>query len=129
MHHGYYESNGPQDHRAAQVAMIDRSLEWAYGKDVSDRTQQQSLLGKALSKMRSFIDVGCGVGGSSRHIFKRYARPGCKGVGISLSPNQVERARKLTKDVGLPDGALNFEVADALNMPFRDNSFDLGELP
>lgn len=32
------------------------------------------------------VDVGCGIGGSSRHIAKKF---GCKAEGITLSPVQV----------------------------------------
>lgn len=125
MHHGYYETTNVKDHKAAQVNMIDRSLEWAYGEGV-DREQDRSVLEKRLSHMKSFVDVGCGVGGSSRHIARRYGRPGVRGSGISLSPYQIQRAQEFTAAANLTK-ALDYRVADAMNMPFKDNSFDLGK--
>lgn len=125
MHHGYYPTPDYKDHKAAQVDMIDRSLEWAYGGTDSRSTNQEATK-SALAKVRSFVDVGCGVGGSSRHIYQRYMPRGATGAGISLSPYQVQRATQLTDGVGLGH-AIKFQVADANNMPFRDNSFGLGE--
>lgn len=71
--------------------------------------------------MKSVVDVGCGVGGSSRHIAKKY---GATGVGLSLSPFQIEKAKELTASESLTD-RLDYVVADALNMPFANESFDL----
>ena len=62
------------------------------------------------------MDIGCGIGGSSRHIARRY---GSSGQGITLSPVQAARANALTEEAGLGD-RLSFQVADALNQPFSD---------
>lgn len=67
------------------------------------------------------VDVGCGIGGSSRHIARRY---GSGGRGITLSPVQAERANALTQEAGLAD-RLSFQVADALDQPFADGEPDL----
>jgi tocopherol O-methyltransferase len=93
--------------------MIDRSLQWAYGEDFA--TQTKKLQNGAM------VDVGCGVGGSSRHIAKKF---GCKATGLSLSPYQIERAKGFTMQEGLSD-RVNYLVADAMKMPFPENSFDL----
>lgn len=111
MHHGYYPTKDFKDHKAAQVAMIDNSLEWSYGPNYKEE----------LTKMKSMVDVGCGVGGSSRHIIKKYDGTG---VGISLSPYQIMRANKFTDEANL-SSKLKYQVADAMNMPFPENSFDL----
>ena len=67
------------------------------------------------------IDVGCGIGGSSRHISRKF---GCSARGITLSPKQAARANVLTAEAGQAAQA-SFQVADALQQPFADNSFDL----
>jgi len=106
MHHGYYPGGVKKDHKVAQVDMIDAVLDWA---------------GAELAPGQSVLDVGCGIGGSTRHIARRF---GCSGRGITLSPVQANRAQELSNEQGLGD-RLGFEVADALRMPFADNSFDL----
>jgi cyclopropane fatty-acyl-phospholipid synthase-like methyltransferase len=46
------------------------------------------------------VDVGCGIGGSSRHISRMF---GCTAQGITLSPVQAARANELSKAAGLGD--------------------------
>lgn len=116
MHHGYYPTPDYKDHKAAQIGMIDRSLKWAYGEDFDG----------AMNRMKAFIDVGCGVGGSSRHIARTYGnRLDVTGVGISLSPYQIQRANQFTEAANLT-AALTYRVEDAMNTSFADGSFDLG---
>ena len=108
MHHGYYPSPNFADHRQAQIDMIDKSLEFAYH-------------GEPRERPRTMVDVGCGVGGSSRHIARKY---GCTGRGISLSPYQIRRAKEFTEAQNL-SGLLEYSVNDAMNMPFNADSYDL----
>ncbi|MGK7950700.1 MAG: methyltransferase domain-containing protein [Xenococcaceae cyanobacterium] len=66
----------------------------------------------------TLLDVGCGIGGSSRILAKDY---GFDVTGITISPNQVKRARELT-----PEGVnAKFKVDDAMQLSFPDNSFDV----
>ena len=104
MHHGYYKPEDRTDHVQAQIDMIDEVLKWA---DVTSATNA--------------VDVGCGIGGSSRHIAKKF---NCKAQGITLSPYQAGRGNELAKEQGLSEQT-TFQVADALDMPFDDNQFDL----
>ena len=82
MHHGYYPHKGYKNHEAAQIGMIDRSLGWAYGREAF------------TAAPKTMVDVGCGVGGSSRYICRRY---GSDGVGVSLSPFQIGKAKEFTE--------------------------------
>ncbi|KAL0347199.1 UNVERIFIED_CONTAM: putative tocopherol O-methyltransferase, chloroplastic [Sesamum calycinum] len=112
MHHGFYEPGSDvslSDHRAAQIRMIEESLLFA------------SLSDDSVQKPRNIIDVGCGIGGSSRYLARKY---GAKCKGITLSPVQAQRAQELAAAQGL-DGKVSFQVADALNQPFPDGEFDL----
>ena len=109
MHHGYYPGGVPRpDHTRAQVDMIDEALRWA---GVDDDHPVASLL-----------DVGCGIGGSSRHIARRF--PECVAEGVTLSPVQSARANAITANAGVAS-RVNFRVADALRLPFPDDAFDL----
>ena len=44
------------------------------------------------------VDVGCGLGGSARHIAKKFD---CSAQGITLSPYQAERGNQISKEQGL----------------------------
>lgn len=68
---------------------------------------------------KSVLEVGCGRGGGSSYIARYY---NCaKVVGGDFSASTVKVAKKLNKDVN----ALSFEIADAENLPFADQSFDV----
>ncbi|KAK6140216.1 hypothetical protein DH2020_026014 [Rehmannia glutinosa] len=112
MHHGYYEPDSDvsiSDHRAAQIRMIEESLRFA------------SLSDDSMQKPINIVDVGCGIGGSSTYLARKY---GAKCQGITLSPVQARRAQELAAAQGLDD-KVSFQVADALNQPFSDGEFDL----
>jgi MPBQ/MSBQ methyltransferase len=68
------------------------------------------------------LDVGCGVGGTSRHIAKKLGLD-AQVTGITLSPNQVNRATELANEQDVPNA--KFTVMNALDMDFPDNSFDI----
>jgi len=70
----------------------------------------------------SVLDVGCGVGGTSRYIARAIGKDS-KVTGITLSPNQVKRAQELAVEQETPNA--HFQVMDALKMDFPDNSFDV----
>lgn len=72
-------------------------------------------------KPKSIVDVGCGIGGSSRYLARKF---GAKCKGITLSPVQAQRAQQLADAQGL-SAQISFQVADALNQPFPDGQFDL----
>lgn len=92
MHHGYYVPEDRTDHVQAQIDLIDEVLKWAGVDD-----------GEAPRKV---VDVGCGIGGSSRHIARKY---GATAQGITLSPYQANRGNELAKEQGLSDKA-SFQV-------------------
>ncbi|XP_062147422.1 gamma-tocopherol methyltransferase, chloroplastic-like isoform X2 [Alnus glutinosa] len=112
MHHGFYDPDSTvsvSDHRAAQIRMIDEALRFA------------GLSEDPTKWPESVVDVGCGIGGSSRYLARKY---GAKCQGITLSPVQAQRANALAAAQGLAD-KVSFQVADALEQPFPDGKFDL----
>ena len=64
------------------------------------------------------LDVGCGIGGSSRILGKDY---GFAVTGITISPQQVQRAQELTA----AELDVQFLVDDAMALSFPDASFDV----
>ncbi len=107
MHHGYYGADGKQkrERKQAQIDLIEELLAWA-------QPQQTAA---------SIVDVGCGIGGSSLYLAQKYD---ATVTGITLSPVQANRAIARAEAAGLSTQA-QFKVADALQMPFADESFDL----
>ena len=71
-----------------------------------------------LAKGSTLLDVGCGIGGSSRILAKEY---GFEVTGVTISPQQVQRAIALTPD----DVNAKFQVDDAMALSFPDASFDI----
>ncbi|KAA8533441.1 hypothetical protein F0562_031125 [Nyssa sinensis] len=112
MHHGFYDPNATvsvSDHRSAQIRMIEEALQFA------------GVPEDPVKRPKSVVDVGCGIGGSSRYLARKY---GAQCQGITLSPVQAQRAQALAAAQGLA-GKASFQVADALNQPFSDGQFDL----
>ena len=109
MHHGYYGRNGNYklDRRQAQIELIEELLLWA---GYNEQNVPQNI-----------IDVGCGIGGSTLHLAQKF---GSTATGITLSPVQASRAKERAVEASL-DSRVRFEVANALEMPFADHSFDL----
>jgi len=72
-----------------------------------------------LAPGTSVLDVGGGLGGPARVLAAEF---GCTVTVVDLTPSYVEAARMLTARVGLED-QVRHEVADALDLPFDDESF------
>jgi len=111
IHLGYYgkdERKGPfyggKDFIEAKYDFIDRMLGFSQ-----------------TDKPATVLDVGCGIGGTSRYIAKRY--PDAQVTGITISPEQQQRATALAAERGVTNA--KFELCDALDMKYADNSFDL----
>lgn len=109
MHHGYYGADGLQqkDRRQAQIDLIEELLKWA-----------------EVDQAHKILDVGCGIGGSSLYLAKKFD---AAAIGITLSPFQANRASQRAQIFGM-NGSVRprarFLVANALDIPFADATFD-----
>lgn len=109
MHHGYYGPDGKREvgHQQAQLDMIEAMLEW----------------GQAPTKVRRFLDAGCGVGGSSRYLALRH--PEAMGLGVTLSPVQADNGRRYNQQAGVDD-RLTIRAQDVYTLDGEDDGpFDL----
>ena len=102
IHLGYYGIKN-NDFRSAKIDFVHKLASWS-GLD-------------NLPAGSKILDIGCGIGGSARILARDY---GFDVIGITISPEQVKRAKQLTRD----DISCRFEVMDALNLQFNDGSFD-----
>jgi len=114
IHHGYFLR--PDDSKElAQLQLIQLLLQCS-----------------SLARNSRILDVGCGLGGTTRYLAREY---GCSATGITISGNQVQLARKLTtqeKDVAnasanedfltLGNGKVRFIELDAEKMGYFFNT-------
>ncbi|MBE9040068.1 methyltransferase domain-containing protein [Oscillatoriales cyanobacterium LEGE 11467] len=105
IHLGHYGSPPRRkDFIAAKIDFVHEMVRWG-GLD-------------KLPPGTTVLDVGCGIGGSSRILAKDY---GFAVTAVTISPQQVQRARELT-----PEGVdATFQVDDAMALSFPDASFDV----
>ena len=104
IHLGFYPPDKKNiDFRKAKVQFVHELVRWS-GLD-------------RLPRGSRILDVGCGIGGSSRILAKYY---GFNVTGITISPAQVKRAIELTPN----ELNCNFKVMDALDLKFEDGTFD-----
>ena len=94
IHHGYFLE--PADTKeVAQTRLVDLLLE-----------RSELAVGSQV------LDVGCGVGGTSRYLAKKL---GCSVTGITISGQQVKLARELSvKEAGSREGEVGHSDFTAL---------------
>ena len=104
IHLGFYEKPRiKKDFRKAKVDFVHELVRW-------------SGLNK-LPKGSRVLDVGCGIGGSSRILSDFY---GFNVIGISISQEQIKSANELTTNKDF----CRFEIMNALDLKFEKGSFD-----
>ena len=67
------------------------------------------------------LDIGCGLGGPCRMLADEF---NCNVTGIDITQEFIRTAILLSEAVGLKN-KVNFIQADALALPFKDESFDV----
>jgi arsenite methyltransferase len=67
------------------------------------------------------LDVGCGVGAAACFIAERY---GCRVMAVDIREEMVARSGERARKKGV-ERSVEVQVADALNLPFEDNYFDV----
>ncbi|MBL8482206.1 MAG: methyltransferase domain-containing protein [Rhodocyclaceae bacterium] len=89
---------------------------------VRGREATLELAARAAPKTgEQVLDVGCGLGGSARHL--AYVH-GCNVYAVDLTESYVAAAHTLAQWVGLA-GKVHFQCASALALPYATGSFDL----
>ncbi|KAF7549970.1 hypothetical protein G7Z17_g6041 [Cylindrodendrum hubeiense] len=109
IHHGYWpteESQATLTKEEAQTNLIQLLL------DISKSPPNSAVL-----------DVGCGVGGTSRYLASKY---GCTVTGITISSKQVEIANRLTKAAAEGDGTIDPTSTDTPGTPDSEGFIQLG---
>ncbi len=105
IHLGHYGSPPqPKDFRQAKYDFVHEMVRWGGLDHYAPGT--------------TLLDVGCGIGGSSRVLAKDY---GFEVTAVTISSGQVARATALTP----ADVSAKFMVDDAMALSFPDESFDV----
>jgi len=71
-----------------------------------------------IKKGSKILEVGCGTGLSTRYIAKKYD---IEIVAIDISEKMIKKAKERNKKLKNAE----FMVADAQNLPFKNNTFDI----
>jgi cyclopropane fatty-acyl-phospholipid synthase-like methyltransferase len=105
LHHGYWDD-----------ASDDASIE-----DAANRLTDKLAGLLTIEPGDRLLDIGCGIGEPAIRLARAHD---IEVVGISISQRQVERANDRAAAAGLAD-RLSFQFADAMDLPFPDESFDI----
>jgi len=73
-----------------------------------------------IQKDSRVLDICSALGGPARHLAAEF---GCRVTGIDATPAMVEKATKRTQIEDF-DGRVTFRLGNALDLPFRESSFD-----
>lgn len=88
---------------------------------IGGRVATESLLDQLdIVSGHHVLDVGCGIGGSSRFAAQKY---GCRVTGVDLTREYVETGNALCSWVGLSD-QVSLEVDNATNLSNSSGTFD-----
>lgn len=114
MHHGLYDTVNGQRLAGSQA-------------QIHTMTELLNLAGERLSSvphnMRA-IDIGCGIGGASRFLARKFQHLDCRITSITLSGFQARRALELNNEAKLSD-VIDVQVRDAMEAGFDSDMFDL----
>jgi len=83
------------------------------------KTLNKIILNAHINSSTKFLEIGCTTGFSSIEI-KRLTNADV--YGIDIDKNSLEKAKARSLAEGLK---INFMLADATKLPFKDNSFDV----
>ncbi len=71
-----------------------------------------------VKEKQNFLEVGCGNGAVSKYIAKKCL---FNVTGVDVDPEQIQLAQENIDDIP----SIHFLAADATNLPFPDNDFDI----
>ncbi len=105
-----------------EMTFFDFAAEVGLTKHIGGIESTEAILELCHIDENSYIlDVGCGAGVTPCFIAKKY---GCRIVGVDIIEKMVERSIERAQREGVAD-RVEFKVADAQDLPFEDNNFDI----
>lgn len=123
-----YYDNTWLDYRLLWLNKKDRAIHFGYYETLMENhSEALEKMNKVMADRANIIssdtvlDAGCGQGGSSLWMAKNI---GCKTIGITLVPHQVETARKEASLRGLSQKS-TFFLRDYTETGFEPSTFDV----
>lgn len=122
----YYQETW-MDYRMLWLNPTNRAIHFGY-EDETTKNHSDTLLNmnrvlgaNLRPEAGNFIlDCGCGVGGTAMWMAENFD---VKVVGITVTPDQVQRGNRYAAERGLGD-RVRIALQDYTNMAFPDNTFD-----
>lgn len=123
--------NGNSRNKAAIRNRIQHGYEGTFSDDVAKyddlasdhyRDLAENLIDGIDCKNKIVLDIGCGTGLLAQRAFEKGA---AKVVCVDFSQHMLDQCRKKFKTLGYPPEKILFKQADADNLPFENNTFDL----
>ena len=105
-----------------EEGFFDFAAEVGLTKHLGSLESTERLIDLCQIKAGDYVlDVGCGVGATPIYLAKQI---GCRVMGVDIIPCMVDRSQELADKQELSHLAA-FRVADAQELPFPDNHFDV----
>ena len=82
----------------------------------------EKIVGDADLSNRCILDIGCGTGGVTQFLMKRY-RP-CKIIGVDVEQSLIKKCREMAAENSMGEG-LVYQHIQPGPLPFAENSFDV----
>ncbi len=105
-----------EDFSMSNFMRFDLGMSWIHPGGITSSENLLAML-KFDRDMR-VLDLGCGLGSTSRLVAKRY---GCEVVGIDRDASAIKEAEARNQGFG---GKVSFKAMDGTRMDFEDNTFD-----
>jgi len=107
---------------STEEGFFDFAAEVGLTKHLGSLESTERLIDLCQIKAGDYVlDVGCGVGATSVYLAKQV---GCRVMGVDILPRMVDRAQELA-DKQEVSHLVAFREADAQELPFPDNHFDV----
>ncbi len=102
---------------------LTQNILQAYDMDHFGGTEAIDILAdkSSITQSTRVLDVCCGMGGPARYLAQNY---GCHVTGIDITASRIEAATRFAQLVKL-NHLVDFQVGNALDMPFPDQQFDV----